>query len=377
MERITIIDRYIDELMATSTPDKPLWNIEKVRDGAAGSWNYIDGCMLKGLLDLYEITEEEKYYQFVKDFIDYYVQPDGTIKTYDPLEFNLDSINEGKALLTIHKKDPQPHYKKALDEMYRQLQFQPRTKAGSFWHMLKFPYEVWMDGLYMAQPYYLEYELRFNEGRNLPDIMKQFRTVIETNRDEATGLYYHGYDETRWMFWADDVTGHSSEFWLRALGWYLMALVDCCELLGQEYPAERKELQQALQELVDALLVYQDEATGMWYQIIDKGEVAPNYLETSGSAILAYGIMKAVRLGLIPPEYRQRGERAFTGICDKYLSEKDGQLTLGGIVIMAGLGEIPEQDGSFAYYMSEAVVENEAKGVAPLIMAYTEILRGA
>lgn len=375
MKKIAILDRYIDELMATSTPEKPLWNIEKVLAGAKGSWNYIDGCMLKGLLDLWEITREQKYFDFVKSFLDYYVQPNGTIHTYDPLKFNLDSINEGKALFTVYNETKQDNYQIALAELRRQLEFQPRTKQGSFWHMLKFPYQVWLDGLYMAQPYYLEWELTFNNGKQIPDIMNQFRNVVKTNRDEKTGLYYHGYDETHWMFWSDNETGKSSEFWLRALGWFLMSLVDCCELFGEAYPEERTELQQILVSLVDALVCYQDHDTGMWYQIIDKPNQKPNYLETSGSAIIAYGIMKAVRLGLLANDYRKYGERAFYGICELYLTESDGKLVLGGICVMAGLGETPEQNGRFDYYMSEAIVENEAKGVAPLLMAYGEILR--
>ncbi|KAF1301898.1 glycosyl hydrolase family 88 [Enterococcus sp. JM9B] len=372
---MNILDSYIDNLVEESSPQKPLWNMEKILVDAKGSWNYIDGCMLKSLIDLYEITQDKKYYYFVKQFIDFYVDREGTIKTYDPLAFNLDNINEGRALLYLYKKTKHKRYLLALKELYRQLEFQPRTKAGSFWHMLKFPYQVWLDGLYMTQPYYLEYDLMFNNGQNISDIMNQFRNVYSTNRDSKTGLYYHGYDETKWMFWADKETGRSSEFWLRALGWYLMSLVECCELFDGKYMAEREELQTVLTDLVDALVYYQDDKTGMWYQIIDKGELVPNYLETSGSAILAYGIMKSVRLGLLDERYRHYGEQAFYGICDKYLNEKDGKLILGGICIMAGLGEIPEQNGKFEYYMSEKIVENEAKGVAPLIMAYTEILR--
>ena len=197
-------------------------------------------------------------------------------------------------------------------------------------------------------------------------------------RDEDTGLYYHAYDASRQAFWCDKETGLSKNFWLRALGWYSMALLDTlskCEP-GKEYQNEYEKLKSAFVRLMKDMIKYQHES-GMWYQLPTLGGKDPNYLETSGSAIMAYSLLKGVRLGFLPEEYRENGRKAFHGICDRYLKEKDGKLNLGGICLVAGLGpeKNPRRDGSFEYYMSEPIVENDAKGVGPLLLAYTELRR--
>ena len=137
---------------------------------------------------------------------------------------------------------------------------------------------------------------------------------------------------------------------------------------------EKEKLGAIYKELIDAMLPYQDKETGMWYQVVNRGRIKPNYLETSGSAIFAYAIMKSVRLGYLDESYFTFGERAFTGICETYLSEENGELQLGGICLVAGLGNKEMREGTFDYYMREPIVKNEAKGVAPLILAYIEIL---
>ncbi|MBR1442386.1 MAG: glycoside hydrolase family 88 protein, partial [Firmicutes bacterium] len=193
--------------------------------------------------------------------------------------------------------------------------------------------------------------------------------------DKNTGLYYHGYDESKKSFWADKETGLSKNFWLRALGWYSMALIDTIEIMPESLSKQANELKRIYKEYIDSLLKYQHES-GMWYQVVDKGDLDGNYLETSGSAILAYSIMKSTRIGILDESYYQYGKKAFDGICEKYLSEKDGELQLDGICLVAGLGpeDNKRRDGSYEYYISEPVVQNEAKGVAPLILAYVETL---
>ena len=193
-------------------------------------------------------------------------------------------------------------------------------------------------------------------------------------RDEKTGLYYHAYDDSRESFWCDKVTGLSDNFWLRALGWYAMALIDTMEVIPESMKEEKETLGRIYHELIDSMLPYQDEETGMWYQVVNRGGIRPNYLETSGSAIFAYAIMKSVRLGFLDDSYFVYGKKAFDGICKKYLSEENGELQLGGICLVAGLGNKEMREGTFDYYMREPVVKNEAKGVAPLILAYVEVL---
>ncbi len=368
-----ILQRYIDELLDKSTPQQPIWNIEKIRSGKQSTWNYIDGCMIKAILELYAITKEERYLTFADAFIDYFVQEDGSIASYDPEEFNIDNVNAGKTLFDLYKLTGKEKYRKAMDTIYSQIERQPRTKEGSFWHKKIYPNQIWLDGLYMGQPFYMQYEVEFNDCKNCMDSYKQFLTVNKLMRDAKTGLYYHAYDSSREMYWCDKETGLSKHFWLRALGWYAMALIDTMEIMPESMKEEKETLHGIYKDLIDSMLKYQDES-GMWYQVVDLGSREPNYLETSGTAIYAYAIMKSVRLGFLPESYWAYGKKAFDGVCEKYLSEENGELQLDGICLVAGLGGKDHRDGTFEYYMSEPVVKNEAKGVAPLILAYIEVM---
>ena len=369
-----ILDRYIDQLLEKSTPQAPVWNLEKIRAGKKPSWNYMDGCMIKAIIELYHITKNEKYLQFADDFIDYFVNDDGSIQSYDPKEYNLDNVNAGKTLFDLYQLTGKEKYRKAIDTVYSQLQGQPRTSTGNFWHKMIYPNQIWLDGLYMAQPFYMQYEVTYNDCKNCADSFNQFENVYNLMRDTRNGLYYHAYDDSRQMFWCDKVTGLSSNFWLRALGWYAMALIDTMEIMPESLSKEKARLNAIYKELIDSMLPYQDEETGMWYQVVNRGGIKPNYLETSGSAIFAYAIMKSVRLGFLDESYFQYGEKAFSGICRTYLSEENGELQLGGICLVAGLGNKEMREGTFDYYMREPIVKNEAMGVAPLILAYIEIM---
>ena len=369
-----ILDRYIDQLLEKSSPQAPVWNIEKIKQGKKPSWNYIDGCMIKAVLELYHIRKDSGYLEFADRFIDYFVQEDGSITSYDPLEYNLDNVNAGKTLFDLYQLTGKEKYRKAIDTVYSQLKGQPRTSTGNFWHKQIYPNQVWLDGLYMAQPFYMQYELTYNNGKNCHDSYSQFLNVYRLMRDLRNGLYYHAYDDSRESFWCDKVTGLSDNFWLRALGWYAMALIDTVEIMPDSMTEEKSKLSGIYRELIDSMLPYQDGDTGMWYQVVNRGRISPNYLETSGSAIFAYAIMKSVRLGLLDASYFACGKKAFDGICSRYLSEKDGELQLDGICLVAGLGNKEMREGTFDYYMREPIVQNDAKGVAPLILAYAELL---
>lgn len=370
-----ILDRYIDELLEKSTPQAPIWNIEKIRSGKPSKWNYIDGCMIKAILELYDIKGDKKFLEFADDFIDYFVREDGSIDSYDPEEYNIDNVNAGKTLFDLYKLTGKEKYRKAIETIYSQVKNQPRTASGNFWHKLIYPNQVWLDGMYMGQPFYMQYEVEYNNCKNCMDSFDQFMNVYKKMRDEKTGLYYHGFDESKEVFWADKQTGLSKNFWLRALGWYSMALIDTAAIMPDSLKEQRDKLAEIYKDLIDSMLKFQDES-GMWYQVVDKGGEKDNYLETSGSAIFAYSIMKSVRMGILDESYFKYGEKAFNGICERYLSEKDGELQLDGICLVAGLGpaDNTRRDGSYEYYMSEPIVQNDAKGVAPLILAYIEVL---
>ena len=227
----------------------------------------------------------------------------------------------------------------------------------------------------MAQPFYMEYETRFNGMKGCLDSYRQFMNVKKHMRDPVTGLYYHGYDESRQMYWANPETGCSPNFWLRAMGWFLVAMVDVLERMDEQLYYEYRSIMAMLKEAAEAMVRFQDPETGMFWQVIDKPGIPGNYLETSGTALFAYAMLKGVRLGYLPKRFAAYGEKAFYGTCDKYLGvSADGKLQLSGICLVAGLGGEAHRDGSLEYYFSEPVVENDAKGVGPLLLAYTEIL---
>ena len=367
------IDAYIDRLIRESTPERTVWNIETIRQGKSASWNYIDGCMITALLGMAEITGEEKFFRFAEHFIDAYILEDGTIRTYKPEKFNLDDINEGRVLIPLYKATGKEKYRKAADILRRHLENQPRTFEGNFWHKAIYPNQVWLDGIYMAQVFYASYERAFGCG-DFSDIVGQITNVRARMFDEEKKLYYHGYDASRTAFWADPVTGLSKNFWLRSIGWFSVALVDLLEIVTGE---GREKLAAIFAELMAGIARYADPKTGMYWQVPDQGGREGNYLETSGSSMIAYAMLKGARLGLLGKEYAAKGQKTFSGIADTYLSFRGDELNLGGICLVAGLGpeNNPRRDGSYEYYISEPVVENDAKGVAPFILCYTEIKR--
>ena len=368
------IDAYVRGLIEKSSPSHTAWNIERVREGKPASWNYIDGCMITALLAMSDITGDARYFNFAESFIDWFVLDDGTIRTYDRKKYNLDDINEGRVLFPLYAKTGKEKYKKAAENLYRQIREQPRTFEGNFWHKAIYPNQVWLDGLYMAQPFYALYETAFGSG-DVSDTLSQIANVRLRMFDETRKLYYHGYDASRTIFWADPVTGCSKNFWLRSIGWFSVALIDLCEILPNG--AGRDRLCEIFNELIAGVAPYADKETGLYWQVVDQGGREGNYLETSGSSMLAYAMLKGARLGVLPKEYAAKGEKTFRGIVDKYLSFTDGELNLGGICLVAGLGpeDNPRRDGSYEYYISEPVVENDAKGVAPFVLCYTEIKR--
>ena len=371
----SVIDRYINRLIEESTPDAPIWNIENIQKGKEPAWNYIDGCMMTSLYNIYRLTGNKKYLDFVDEFIDYYVFDDGTIRGYEMSTYNVDNINEGRVLFDLYKETGKPKYKRAINLLYSQLQSQPRTETGNFWHKKIYPNQVWLDGLYMAQVFYTRYETTFNRGRNYGDIVKQFRNVWLNMYDNDKQLYYHGWDVSKQAFWADPETGLSKSFWLRSVGWYTVGLVDAISYFDLSRPNLKTELITIFRKTIEGLEQYIDPEKHMFWQVVDQKGREGNYVETSGSAMIAYAMMKGARLGFVDRRFAAVGEKIFNGICREYLTETDGELNLGGICLMAGLGpeSNPARDGTYEYYISEPVVEKDAKGTGPFVMAYTEI----
>lgn len=376
------IEDFLESLIATSSPDKPAWNKEMQREGSKPKWNYIDGCMLLAILRMYEVTNEREYLNFAEEFTSYYIAEDGGLLGFNQEEYNSDSINGGKVLFVLLQVFGKEKYKKAMDRLYNQIQKMPRTPEGNFWHKEIYPNQIWLDGLYMIEPFYMQYEINYNNKNQCLDIYTQFKNVWLLMRDKKTGLLYHGYDAMRVQLWANKQTGLSANFWTRSIGWYAMALVDTLEQMDEQLFFEYDALQCQLKELLDSLLLVQDAETKLFYQVTDKGGLQGNYLETSGSCAIAYAFMKGARLSYLPTFYYEYGKEIFDSVCENKLSiDKNGQLCLKDICLVAGLGGMPgrgdykERDGSYEYYISEPRVENDAKGVAPFLFCYSEVIR--
>lgn len=368
------INAYILDLISRSTPERTAWNLEKIREGKPVAWNYIDGCMLKALTEMTEITGDPRYADFAVTVMDHFVSADGSILTLHPEKHQLDDFNEGKVLFPVYGLTGEEKYRRAAERLHALLMEQPRTAEGSFWHKQIYPHQVWLDGIYMAQPFEAQYRQVFGDG-DCTDILRQVRTVKEKMRDPVTGLYYHGYDASRKAFWADTETGLSRSFWLRAIGWFAVALTDLCELLPEK--SGRQEIAGIFRELMESVRRFADPETGLYWQVVDQGSREGNYLESSGSSMIACAMLKGARLGVLEDSFRAQGQKTFEGLLRR-LDWKNGSPELGGICLVAGLG--PEnnrrRDGSYEYYISEPVVANDAKGVAPFILCWTEILRG-
>jgi unsaturated rhamnogalacturonyl hydrolase len=353
-----------------STAMTALWKNEPV---APARWSYEFGVVLKGIEGVWLSTGDGKYFTFIQKGMDNFVNPDGTIRTYSSADYNLDNINCGKSLLLLYKVTGQEKYRKAATLLRDQLKTHPRTNDGGFWHKKIYPYQMWLDGLYMAEPFYAEYAATFHEDQDFDDIAKQFVLMEQHSRDAKTGLLYHGWDESKQQRWANPTTGTSPNFWDRAMGWYAMALVDTLDFFPRQHP-QRAELIAILNRLSKAVSSYQDPKSGLWYQVVDKGTEKGNYLESSGSSMFVYALAKGVRNGYLPPTYLSVAKRGYKGLVDRFIkTDAGGQTNLEGTVSVAGLGGNPYRDGTYEYYLSEKVVTNDPKGVGAFLMASNEM----
>ncbi len=344
-----------------------------VTPGRAARWSYDQGVILKGIEGIWQATGDGKWFKYIEHSMDHFVREDGTIKDYDQDHYNIDHLNNGKVLLTIYRVTGKEKYKKAVQLLRKQLLAHPRTKEGGFWHKQIYPWQMWLDGLYMGQPFYAEYAQVFGEDTVFNDVAKQFVLMEKNSRDPKTGLLYHGYDESREQQWADKKTGKSPHFWARALGWYGVAMVDALDYFPESHPG-RQQIIDILKRFATAVVKVQDAKSGMWYDIVDLPNRKPNYLESSATAMLSYTLAKGARKGYIAPSYAVNAKKAFDGLTKFQLTkDKDGFTSLEGTVSVSGLGGKPYRDGSFDYYMREKVIQNDPKGMGAFIMAANEI----
>lgn len=339
-------------------------------------WNYEQGLMYEAFYQMWKHSGDKKYYDYMEENVDYYIEPNGTIKTYKLADFNIDNVAPGRALLRLHAESKNEKYKKAADTLREQLRLQPRTEEGGFWHKKIYPYQMWLDGLYMGEPFYAMYSKMFDEPNSFDDIANQFIFTNNHLRDSASGLYYHGYDESKRQKWADPVTGRSPNFWGRSIGWYMMALVDVLDYFPINQP-KRNALLEIFTNLSESLINFRDPKTMLWYQVMDKGNKNGNYLEASGSLMFIYSFAKGANKGYLDRKFYSIANAAFHSVFKNFVSMDDeGLIYLNNICAGAGLGGNPYRDGSFEYYINETKRTNDFKGYGPFILSAIEIEKG-
>lgn len=339
-------------------------------------WNYEQGLMLDAFYQLWKDTGDDKYFNYVKKNIDYYVLDDGSIKTYKLSDFNIDNISPGRVLLHLYQETGEEKYKMAADTLRKQLVLHPKTNEGGFWHKKIYPNQMWLDGLYMAEPFNARYGEMFNEPEIFNEVAKQFLLIEKYLRDEKTGLYYHGWDESKEQKWADSITGRSPNYWGRAIGWFMMALVDVLDYFPADHP-DRKNILVILRDISENLLPYRDKVTKLWYQIIDQGNREGNYIEASSSSMFAYAFAKGANKGYLDGKFYDIAEESFHTIIKNLVTyDNEENFYLNNIASVGGLGGNPYRDGSFDYYISEPKRTNDFKGYGPFLLTAIELHRG-
>ncbi|HMT75046.1 MAG TPA: glycoside hydrolase family 88 protein [Chitinophagaceae bacterium] len=381
MKKILISLLVITSLSATAQPlsrqmAATVMNIWKdsIPVGSQTKWSYDMGVVLKGFEGIWMNTGDVKYFNAIQAKMDWFVQNDGTVKGYELDEYNIDHVNNGKLVLLLYRITGKEKYKKAADLLRSQLKTHPRTNEGGFWHKKVYPYQMWLDGLYMGAPFYAEYAMLFHEDTAFNDIANQFIWMEKHARDVKTGLLHHAWDESKQQQWADKKTGKSPHFWGRAMGWYSDAIVDALDYFPANHP-KRKALIDILNRLVVALEKQQDKTTGLWYDVMNYNGPGKekNYFEASASCQFVYAIAKGVRKGYLPAAKIAIAKKAYDGIVKQFIKVENGQTNLYGTVKVSGLGGKPYRDGSFEYYMSEQVIVNDPKGVGAFLLASNEM----
>lgn len=338
-----------------------------------GSWCYEDGCLYRGLITLYGASGKQQWFDHMKRLVEEQVSETGQLRGYTIPEYNIDHILPGRALITLYKADPQPRYRAALDHLLRQLQSHPRTSAGPHWHKLRYPHQIWLDGLYMALPFKVEYAALTGDNALVDEALDEMLTALELTFDAPSGLFRHGYDEERLQAWANPQTGLSPAHWARSIGWLCMALADTIEAAPQ--CEKRDALSQWFSNLLAKLATLRTD-DGRWLQVIDQPALEGNYAESSATAMFAYAFIKAARLGITNGD-AAIGIKALDSLSENALKPNEiGRTVLQDICCVAGLGGFDGnyRDGSPAYYLSETLKDDDIKGVAPLMMAYAERL---
>lgn len=342
------------------------WMIE---NATKPRWGYTHGLVVKAMLETWKSSGDKAYYNYAKIYADSLIDAKGKIKM-DYLSFNLDNVNPGKILFDFYAQTKDQRYKTAMDTLRKQLKEQPRTSEGGYWHKLKYTHQMWLDGLFMATPFLAQYGVTFGDKTAFADVLNQISLINKKTYNSKTGLYYHGWDESKEQAWANKVTGCSPNFWSRSIGWYAASLVDVLDYLPKETKGREKVLA-IVKNLAATLIRYQNPTSGVWYQVTDQGNRKGNYLESSASSMFVYFLSKSINKGYIAKSYVAPTTKAFNGLIKTFIkNEADGTITITNCCSVAGLGGAKVyRDGSFEYYIGEPVIENDPKSVGPFILA--------
>lgn len=335
-------------------------------------WEYEDGVVLDAFYKMYTLTKDKKYFDYIKYNMDLFVDGTGNIYKYSLDEFNIDHVNNGKILIDLYHETKDPRYKKAIETLRSQLARHPRTSEGSFWHKSIYPYQVWLDGLYMGAAFYTKYAHYFNEPAIFDDALKQFVLCEKNLRDDQSGLLYHAWDEKKIQPWCDPNTGLSPHFWGRSMGWFVMALIDSIEYFPDSH-AGKQTLIDIYNRAITALMAVKDQQKGLWYQILDSADRPGNYLESSCSAMIICAMQKGVRLGCLDSKWHASLPVSYQNYVTEFITQtKEGLVNVNKMCYVAGLGGADKRDGSYAYYISEPIVANDHKGFGAFMLASTE-----
>jgi unsaturated rhamnogalacturonyl hydrolase len=341
---------------------------------APGKWNYEMGIFLSAMLIQSQKTKNEQYLQYVKKWADRFINAQGKIdSTYYPVkEYKLDDIMPGRPALFLYERTKEHKYQTVADQLMDQLKHQPKTSEGGYWHKEIYPYQMWLDGIYMADVFSTQYASVFNKPEFFNEAIHQIKLIAKHTTDPKTGLMYHGWDESKNRVWADHEKGNSPEFWGRAIGWYCMALVDCLDYIPENHP-DRKELIVLLKGISASIVKYQDQRTNLWYQVINKGDQPGNWIETSCSAMFTYTFAKGVRNGYLDNSYRTVAQKAFDSLINDYAYFDDvGRLYLDQTVKVGTLN-VKTSKGDYAYYINSERRVNDYKGLSPFLFAAIEL----
>ena len=354
-------------------------------------WSYVMGIELEAMLDTYLKYGGDDIRKYCQLYTDTMINTKGEIRTYKLEDYNLDQIRTGHFVARMYEKYPEAKNLAAMKTLMKQLDKQPRTKEGVYWHKAIYAYQVWLDGIFMGLPYRCltaRMLLKPKKAQRIyDDAVNQISKTYERTLDPKTGLNRHAWDETHEMFWADKETGLSQHCWGRAQGWYTMALIELLDAMPEDYE-RRGEVIELLRKDLDAVIKWQDKETGLWYQVMDQPGRKGNYLESTCSSMFAYVLMKATNKGYLGEKYLLAGKKAYQGILKNFIRvNADKTISLTNCCAVAGLGpgmseavkkaapnvkENKRRDGSYDYYLSEPVRDNDAKCVGPFIWASLE-----